>query len=87
MQERKVRGNGPYKGPSGSGEWVTGKKGGRDENREGNIRGGNKRNNMRDQREEIRKWPGPGGVLKRTVCWPSGQVGSGNAVSDVSYVL
>jgi hypothetical protein len=42
---------------------------------------------MRDQREEIRKWPGPGGVLKRTEWWPSGQVGTGNAVSDASYVL
>jgi hypothetical protein len=27
MQKREVRGNGPYQGPSGSGEWVTGHKG------------------------------------------------------------
>jgi hypothetical protein len=27
MQAREVRGNGPYKGPSGYGEWVTGHKG------------------------------------------------------------
>jgi hypothetical protein len=27
IQEREVRGNGPYKGPLGSGEWVTGHKG------------------------------------------------------------
>jgi hypothetical protein len=26
MQEREVRGNGPFEGPSGSGEWVTGHK-------------------------------------------------------------
>jgi hypothetical protein len=26
MQEREVRGNGPFKGPSASGEWVTGHK-------------------------------------------------------------
>jgi hypothetical protein len=42
---------------------------------------------MRDQREEIRKWSGPGGVLKRTVWWPSCWVSTGNAVSDASYVL
>jgi hypothetical protein len=27
MQKREVRGNSPYKGPSGSGEWVTGHEG------------------------------------------------------------
>jgi hypothetical protein len=27
MQDREVEGNGPYKGPSGSGELVTGHKG------------------------------------------------------------
>jgi hypothetical protein len=42
---------------------------------------------MRDQREEIRNWLGLGGVLKRTVWWLSGQVGTGNTVSDASYVL
>jgi hypothetical protein len=30
---------------------------------------------------------GPGGVLKRTVWWPGGQVGTGSAVSDASCVL
>jgi hypothetical protein len=33
--------------------------------------GRNRQNNMRDQKEEITNWPGLGGVLKRTVCWPS----------------
>jgi hypothetical protein len=42
---------------------------------------------MREQREEIRKWPGPGGALKRAACWPSGQLWTCNAVSDASYVL
>jgi hypothetical protein len=41
----------------------------------------------RNNREEIRKWLGLGGALKRAVCWHSGQVGTGNAVSDASYVL
>jgi hypothetical protein len=27
MQEREVRGNSPFKGPSGFGKWVTGHKG------------------------------------------------------------
>jgi hypothetical protein len=40
-----------------------------------------------DWREEIRSWPGPGDVLKRTVWWPSGQVRTDNAVSDASYIL
>jgi hypothetical protein len=76
MQEREVRGNGPYKDPSGSGGWVTGHKVGRgEEDRERNIQGKNGRNNIRDQREEISNWLGPGGVLRRTVWWPSGQVG------------
>jgi hypothetical protein len=34
------------------------------------------------QRKDIRNWPGLGDVLKRTV-WPSGQVGTGNAATDV----
>jgi hypothetical protein len=38
-----------------------------EEDRERNIWGETGRNNMRDQREEIRKWPGLCGVLKRTV--------------------
>jgi hypothetical protein len=42
---------------------------------------------MLDQREEIRNWSEPGDVLKRTVQWPSGQVGTGSAVSDASYAL
>jgi hypothetical protein len=42
---------------------------------------------MRDRREEIRNLPGLGGVLKMTVWWPSGQVGTGNAVPDAFYVL
>jgi hypothetical protein len=58
-----------------------------EEDRKGNIREEIGRNNMRDQREEIRKWPGLCGVLKRTVRWPSGQVWTGNAVSATSYVL
>jgi hypothetical protein len=37
-----------------------------EEDREGNIWGENGRNNMRVWREEIRNWPGPGGVLKIT---------------------
>jgi hypothetical protein len=37
----------------------------------------------RDCREEIRNWPGLGSVLKRMV-WPSGQVGTGSAATDVS---
>jgi hypothetical protein len=40
-----------------------------------------------NNREEIRKWLGLGGALKRAVCWPSDQVVTGNAVSDASYVL
>jgi hypothetical protein len=70
MQEREVIGNGLYEGPSGSSRWVTGHKDIRwtwEEDREGNIWGENGRNNMRYQREEIRNWLGPGGVLKRTV--------------------
>jgi hypothetical protein len=42
---------------------------------------------MIDWREEMRNRLGPVGVLKMTVWWPSGQVRTGNAVSDVSYVL
>jgi hypothetical protein len=42
---------------------------------------------MRKKREDIIKWPEPGGVLKRKVWWSSGQVGTVNAVSDASYVL
>jgi hypothetical protein len=53
------------------------------EGRKRNIRGEIRWNNMREQREEIRKWLGSGGVLKRTVQWPSGQVRTGNAVSDL----
>jgi hypothetical protein len=40
-----------------------------------------------NDKEEQRKWPGPGGALKRADCWPSGQVRTGNAVNDASYVL
>jgi hypothetical protein len=40
MQEREVRENSPYKGPSGSSEWVIGHKGGCGEvDREENIWG------------------------------------------------
>jgi hypothetical protein len=39
----------------------------------------------RDQREEIRKWPGPGDVLGSTD-WPCGRVETGNAATDASYV-
>jgi hypothetical protein len=46
------------------------------------YRGENGINNMRDWREEIRNWPELGDVLKRTVWWPSGQVGTDNAVLD-----
>jgi hypothetical protein len=42
---------------------------------------------MRDWREEIRNWPGPGGVLKGTALWLSGQVRTGNAVLDAFYIL
>jgi hypothetical protein len=42
---------------------------------------------MRDRKLEIRNWPGPNSILKRTVWWPRGKVGTGNAVSDASYVV
>jgi hypothetical protein len=45
-----------------------------EEDREGNIQGENGWNSMIDWRKEIRNWLGLGGVLKRTVWWPSGQV-------------
>jgi hypothetical protein len=61
--------------------------GGRGEDREGNIWGEIGRNNMIGRREEIRNWQGTGGVLKRTVWWPSGQVRTGKAVADASYVF
>jgi hypothetical protein len=38
-----------------------------EEDRERNIQGEVGQNNMKEQREEIREWPGPGGILKRTV--------------------
>jgi hypothetical protein len=35
----------------------------------------------------MRNWLEPGGVLKRTMWWPSGQVRTGNPVTDASYIL
>jgi hypothetical protein len=41
-------------------------------------KGRNRTEKHEDRREEIRNWP---------EWWPSGQVGTGNAESDASYVL
>jgi hypothetical protein len=48
------------------------------------MRGENGQNNMRDWSEEIRNWPGPGGVLKRQC---GGQLRTDIAVSGASYML
>jgi hypothetical protein len=77
---KRVEGrNSPFQGPSGAGRWVAGYTWDA-------VRRTWKKWRGAMNREGQRKGPGRGGALKRAEV-TGGQVRTGNAVTDASYVL